>query len=102
MLTMIEEVRRFPPDEATELREKLIRIAEGLVDMRKKMKDMETPPPFTVSYSIIGIAPIKSDLDDADLIFDGLRVSIREGKCSEASRKADGLLGRLYGAEKKG
>jgi len=102
MLTMIEEVSRSSTDQATDLTKKLMRIVEGLVDIRKRLKNMEELPPFTVSYCITGLAPIKSELDDADLIFDVLGASIREGKFSEASTAADGLLERLYGAEKKG
>lgn len=101
MLTVLEEVRRSSKVEATDLSRKIIRVVDGLVDMRKKLMEMETLPRFTASNCIIRLTSIKSSLDDADIIFDKLQASILDGNLSDASSNADGLLERLYGTVKE-
>jgi hypothetical protein len=98
LLTLIEELRRFPGDESITLIGKLIQIAEGIIDIRRKLKEMEAPPLFFTSALVTRFAPIKSDLDDAEPIFDKLRSDIMESNFSEANKVADGLLVRIYGA----
>jgi hypothetical protein len=98
LLTLIEELRRFPGDETFAIIRKLIRIAEGLVDMRQRLKRMEAPPLFYTSELITRFAPIKSEVEDAEPVFDKLRSDIMQSNFSEASLTADGLIQRFYGS----
>jgi hypothetical protein len=100
LLTLIEELRRFSDDETLPLVDKLIRIAEGTVDIRQRLKRLGSPPFFSASHLTVELAPIKHDLDEAEPIFDKLRSTIAESKFSEAHRVADGLIERLYGSAK--
>ena len=101
LLTLIEELRRFPGDESFTLTKKLICIAEGIIDIRQKLKRMEVPPLFFTSALITRFAPIKSNLDDAEPIFDKLRSEIMQSNFSYAIMTADGLLERVYGSSGK-
>ena len=101
LLTFIEELRRFPGDETVALIQKLVRIAEGVVDMRERLKRMGEPPLLSVSARITRFAPIKSDLDDTEPVFDMLRSEIMQSHFSRASTTADGLVQRLYGIGEK-
>ena len=98
---MVQELLRFPTDEVSDLVDKLMRVAGGLMDIRQTVEEMKTPPLFLTSVLITSYAPIKSDLDDADPIFERLRAAIQQSNFAEASRLADGLLQRLYGTKSK-
>jgi hypothetical protein len=100
ILTMREELRRFPTDESNSLIQKLLRISEAIWDIRKILKRMETPPPFFASAMITQIAPIKSDLDDAEPIFEKLVGAIRISDMQKADKLANGLIERLCGSMK--
>lgn len=99
VLTMIEELRHLRTNEVADLTGKLIRVAQGLVDIRKKLKEMEKPPWFLTSTLITRLAPITSDLDDAEPIFETLLAAIREANFARASVIEDGLVGRIYGCK---
>jgi hypothetical protein len=100
LLTLIEELRRFPGDETLAITKKLIRIAEALVDMRQHLKGMESPPLFHASSCITRFAPLKSEFEDAEPVFDKLRSEVMQSNFSQANLTADGLIQRLYGSEK--
>ena len=95
ILTMIEEVRRFPTEEGIKLIQKLVHIGEGIVKIRKSLKNMQVPAPFTASFLVTAVAPIKSDLDDADPIFEELLRAIRASEIPKANKITDGLILRI-------
>jgi hypothetical protein len=99
LLTLIEELRRFPGDETFAITRKLIRIAEGLVDIRQRLKRMESPPLFYTSAFVTRFAPIKSEVEDAEPVFDKLRSEVMQSDFSHASLTADGLIQRFYGSK---
>src|SRR6185437_1752975 len=101
LLTLIEELNRFPGDETSDLIRKLIRIADGMVNIRQRLKEMKTPPWFYTSVLVTEVAPIKSELDEAEPVFDKLRSEIMGSHFPRASLTADGLIQRLYGSETK-
>ncbi len=95
LITMIDELRQLHTDEAEGLAKKLILIGQGIVDVRKRLRKMERPPLFQTSALITKVAPIKSDLDDAEPVFEELNTAIRKANFSKASEIADGLLKRI-------
>jgi hypothetical protein len=99
LLTLSEELRRFPGDETFAITRKLIRIAEGLVDIRQRLKRMESPRLFYTSALVTRFAPIKSEVEDAEPVFDKLRAEIMQSDFSQANLTADGLIQRFYGSK---
>jgi hypothetical protein len=87
-----------PSEENENLIHKLIQISKGIVSMRESVTRMEIPPSFLTSALLTRYAPIKTQLDDADLIFDKLKIAGREKNMTEASELADGLYRRFYGS----
>jgi hypothetical protein len=101
IVTLIEEVRGSVAAGAGELASKLIQVAQGLTEIRESLKRMQIPPRFKAATLISSFAPIKSDLDDADPVFERLRAEVRQSNFGGASQTADGLLQRLYGSQNK-
>jgi hypothetical protein len=94
-------VKASPTQESVKLLEKLTRVAQGLVGTRQMVEKMKNPPLFLPSALITAYAPIKTDLDEFDVYFKKLRTAMQRSNVDEASRIADGLLNRLYGAKGK-
>jgi hypothetical protein len=98
LITLIQELMSSPSEEIVNLIHKLIQISKGIVSMREGVTRMEIPPSFRTSALLTRYAPIKTQLDNADLIFDKLKIAVRKKNMTEASELADGLYKRFYGS----
>jgi hypothetical protein len=101
LLSMVEELQLIDSTEAHELLRKLLRIMEGLTDMRRKLAELESQPAFGTSLLIGRLSTVVSSVDDTEPVFEQLRVAMRIPDLPKALRVADGLLDRILGDVKR-
>ena len=101
VLTLIDELQSSNDEEAKILIKKLIRVLDGIVDTRKSLEGLISPPLFAPSLFMTKLSEIKSDIDDSDPVFEDLKIKLREKNYTKANLIADGLLGRILGKMKK-
>ena len=95
ILTHIKEVKMEPSEETVKLLNDLIKVAEGIVNIRQRLKKFPKVPFIGGSAIIPELHSIRNDIVDAEAIFDKLNKAVINWDLLEMRESIDGLIKRL-------
>ena len=99
MLSYIKQLENQKLEVADKLSQNLMKVMEGLVDVRQSFKNYPKPPPFFGSAIIPGLQRLRNDIEDAEPVYDKLREAFADGDLNEIEQLIDGLLERFFGSK---
>lgn len=97
MLGYIKRLDMRKSEETDELSQKFIKVMEGLVEVRKGLKEFPRSPPFFSSFTVPGLQRIRNDVEDMEPIFDKLSEAFADWDLKEIESLTNGLLERFFG-----
>ena len=101
ILALVDKITLNINPDSLSLIQKLTRMVEELVALRRDFRGLKNLG-IGKTLLLTKITAIKSDLDDADPVFDKLRLEISENDLVKANKTADGLLQRIFGSKSVG
>jgi hypothetical protein len=99
MLGYIKRLDMQKSEEADELSQNLMKVMEGLVNVRQSLKKSPKPPPFLASAIVPSLQRIRNDIEDAEIVFDKLNEAFADWDLKEIEQITDGLLERFFGSK---
>ncbi|MEA2096077.1 MAG: hypothetical protein U9P73_05220 [Candidatus Cloacimonadota bacterium] len=95
ILTHIKEIKTKPSEETVELLDDFIKVAEGIVNIRQRLKKFPKLPYIGGSAIIPELHSLRNDIVDAEAIFEKLNEAINNWDLLEMRESINGLLERL-------
>jgi hypothetical protein len=100
ILSHIDKLCRCGTEETCDRSKRLIKVSEGIVQVRKELKGLSRPPLFFVSSRVTELHQIRSEIQDAEPVFDKLNEAISDLDLEKIERITEGLASRLWGSPK--
>lgn len=97
ILSHIKRLEMKPSEEKVELLKDLIKVAEGIVNVRQSIQKLPKLSPILGSFMIPDLYKIRNQIYDAEPIFDKLIEAIDNGDLMLIRQATDGLIERLFG-----
>ncbi len=95
----IKKLEMTPSEETFELLKDLIKVAEGIGNIRQGIMQLPKTPPIFGSAIMPSLQRTLNDIDDAEPIFDKLSEDIANWDLKEVRQTTDNLLERLFGSD---
>ena len=95
----IKKLEMTPSEETFELLKDLIKVAEGIGNIRQGIMQLLKTPPIFGSAIMPSLQRTLNDIDDAEPIFDKLSEDIANWDLKEVRQTTDNLLERLFGSD---
>ena len=98
IISHIEKLCKCEAEEACERSKKLMKVSEGIVQIRKDLRELSKPPLFFVSSNVTELQQIRSEIQDAEPVFDKLNEAVSDLDFANIEKITKGLIERLWGS----
>jgi hypothetical protein len=98
ILSHIEKLSLYPSEAVCEQCRQLIRVSEGIIEVRRVLKKFPELPLFPSSSALLQLQKARSSIEDAEPVFDRLGQAVSTLNLEEIGRISDGLVERLLGS----